>query len=171
MAFDWKKVVRSIAPVIGSIIPGPFGSMALTALSDALLGKPDGTEEEIEQAIKKATPEQIAAIKKADQDFKVKLRELDIDELELHGQDRQSARNLFSVNIYPQMALSGVFIIGYFAILYYVLSGVMSSDTPTDVKMLIAALIGVITGEIPRIMAFWFGSSTGSKEKTAKLAK
>lgn len=170
MSFDWKKVVRSIAPVIGVAIGGPFGGAAASALSNALLGKPEASEEELSQAIEKATPEQLVALKKADNDFKLKMRELGVKESELVYKDIQGARNLFSINIWPQIVLSGIFIIGYFFILYYVLSGVMASDTPNDVKMLIAALIGVITGEIPRIMAFWFGSSTGSKEKTAKMA-
>jgi len=169
MTFDWKKVVRSIAPVIGTAIGGPFGGAAVSALSSVLLGEPEASEEELAQAIERATPEQLVALKKADNDFKVKMRELGVKESELVYKDIQGARNLFLVNIWPQIVLSGIFIVGYFIILYYVLSGVMASDTPTDVKMLIAALIGVITGEIPRIMTFWFGSSMGSKEKTAKL--
>jgi len=44
MAFDWKNVVRSVAPILGNAIGGPFGGAAVSALSNALLGKPEATE-------------------------------------------------------------------------------------------------------------------------------
>jgi len=53
--------------------------MATKAISEALLGKPDGSEVELLQAAERATPEQLLALKKAEQDFAVQMRELDID--------------------------------------------------------------------------------------------
>lgn len=169
MDFDWKSIVRTVAPFIGGSLGGPVGAAAASAISKALLGKDSATDNELEEAIRNATPEQLAELKKIDNDFKVKMAELGFSEKELHYKDRQGARKLFEVNIYPQIVLSAVFITGYFIILYFVMGGLMSSDMAIEVKMMVATLIGVLTGEVPRIMSFWFGSSTGSKEKTAKL--
>ena len=67
--------------------------MATRAISEALLGKPDGSEAELPEAAAKATPEQLLALKTAEQDFAVKMRELDIDLERIANADRDSARN------------------------------------------------------------------------------
>jgi hypothetical protein len=38
-----------------------------------------------------------------------------------------------------------------------------------EMLVLVSTLLGVFTGEVPRIMAFWFGSSTGSKIKDSAM--
>jgi hypothetical protein len=53
--------------------------MATRAISEALLGKPEGTEEELQRAAASASPEQLLALKQAEQSFAVQMRELDID--------------------------------------------------------------------------------------------
>jgi len=73
------NLVRTVAPSIASAVGGPLAGMATRAISDALLGKPDGTEQELAEAAAKATPEQLLALKQAEQDFAIKMRELDID--------------------------------------------------------------------------------------------
>jgi hypothetical protein len=73
------NLVRTVAPSIASAVGGPLAGMATRAISEALLGKPDGTEAELTEAAAKATPEQLLALKTAEQDFAVKMRELDID--------------------------------------------------------------------------------------------
>ena len=87
------NLVRTVAPSIASAVGGPLAGMATKAISEALLGKPDGTEEELAQAAIKATPEQLLALKKAENDFALQMRELDIDLERIAGADRDSARN------------------------------------------------------------------------------
>lgn len=66
----------------------------------------------------------------------------------------------------PQIVLSGVFIIGYFAVLLVLLTG--NADISGPSKEVVLILLGLLTREVPTIMQFWFGSSIGSKDKAAK---
>lgn len=159
----WKDILRTIVPSVGNMLGGPLGGMATKFIAETLLGKPDASEEELEQAVLNATPEQLLKLKQSERDFKTKMKELGIDEFSLEIEDRKSAREMFKFNMWPQVCLSGLFITGYFAVLILMLiKGLkMSSD--------FMLVFGVITAAIPMILQFWFGSSTGSKEKTAKL--
>jgi len=168
MAFDWKNVVRNVAPILGTAIGGPYGGAAVSALSNALLGKPDASEDELSHAIEKASPEQLVALRKADNDFKVKMEELGIRKEELVFQDIAGARKLFQINIWPQIVLSAFYTVGYFTVLILLMTKTI--DLSAEMQPTFNIILGVLTAAIPMILQFWFGSSNGSKDKTAKLA-
>ena len=48
---DWKSVVRTVAPTLATALGGPLAGAAVQALSVALLGRPDGTEQEVAEAV------------------------------------------------------------------------------------------------------------------------
>jgi hypothetical protein len=56
-----------------------------------------------------------------------------------------------------QVGLSTLFIIGYFAVLVLFLTGHIR--TPPDWKDQLGVLLGVITGSLTTIVAFWFSRS------------
>ena len=166
--FNWRALVGTVAPTLGSALGGPLGGMAGAILSKIVLGKEKGTEAELATALANVTPEQLLAIKKADQDFAARMKELDIDVFRLETADVQSARSLFSVNYWPQMTLSALFVGGYFVIMALYISGRVS--IPPEIKDTVTVLIGIMSASVTAIMAFWFGSSFGSREKTQALA-
>jgi len=43
-------------------------------------------------------------------------------------------------------------------------------DLSAEMQPTFNIILGVLTAAIPMILQFWFGSSNGSKDKTAKLA-
>jgi hypothetical protein len=159
----WKETLSAVAPVLGAALGGPVGGVASKFIADKLLGKPDADIEEIEQAILTSSPEQLSKLKELDNQFKVEMKKLNIDIFALEVEDRGSARQLFKVDKTPQMALSGLFIIGYFVILGLLLSGSIAISEQLEAPIML--LIGLITREVPTIMQFWFGSSSGSKDK------
>lgn len=165
---SWKELVRTVAPTIGAALGGPAGGMAVKYLAENLLGQPDATEKDVADFVLGASPEQMLAIKKADQNFSVAMRQLDIDVFKIEIDDRKSARELFKVNIWPQIILSALFIVGYFGVMG---SLVWAHDAHINDRIfgILNTVIGVLTAAIPMILQFWFGSSQGSKEKTAKL--
>lgn len=163
----WKDIVRKLAPTLGAALGGPLAGAGVKFIADKLLGKPDANEGDIASFILGASPEQLAELKRIDNDFAVKMRELEIDVFKIEVEDRQGARQLFNVNMWPQIILSALFLVGYFTLLGLLISG--SLALPQDTLTLVTALIGVITAGVTGIMQFWFGSSAGSKEKTAKL--
>lgn len=165
---SWKEIVRSVAPTIGTALGGPMAGMATKFIAEKMLGNKDAVEQEIQEFVLNASPEELVKLKELEQQFILDMKQLDIDVYELEVKDRDSARKLFEVNIWPQITLSTVFVLGYFGVLYFLMSGtdpqsLVQNPTMTGV---FTTVLGVLTAAIPQILNFWFGSSLGSKEKT-----
>lgn len=64
----------------------------------------------------------------------------------------------------PQLLLSTLFIVAYAALVYVIVIGdVETSDSTMPVLLII---VGSLTSSMTSVMSFWFGSSSGSKEKS-----
>lgn len=159
-----KAVIAAVAPTLGAALGGPLGGLAGQVLGGIVTG-----DTSVEKAILEQKPETLLALKKAEQDFVVRLKELGIEEDKLVFNDRANARELAKVDMGPHKLLSLVFIGGYFLILAAFFVGKIEIDQSMREPFLI--LIGVITANVPSIMQFWFGTSSGSKEKTDLLAQ
>ena len=72
---DLAKRVSTVAPWIGTALGGPLGGMAVEAAANAL-GLSDKTVDSVKQALAGVTPEQMLALKKADQDFALQMQAL-----------------------------------------------------------------------------------------------
>ena len=161
------NLVRTVAPSIASAVGGPLAGMATKAISEALLGKPDGTEEELAQAAIKATPEQLLALKKAENDFALQMRELDIDLERIAGADRDSARNReIKTKDWTPKILAGGITVGYFGVLFYMLTHGLPTTGGSEAMLVMLGTLGTAFGGV---MAYYFGSSAGSKEKTEAM--
>lgn len=162
--FDWKGLLRTLAPTAATLLGGPLAGMAVKALGDAI-GVPDATQAQIEQALQSGqlTGDQIAAIKLAEQNLNLELKRLDIKVEEIHAADRNSARQMQSNNksIIPGI-LTTITVGGFFALLIGAAMGKLTL-TGSDVMML---LLGVLARETAGVYQFWFGSSSGSQRKT-----
>ena len=67
-------------------------------------------------------------------------------------------------NLIPQLLLSTLFICAYAALVYIIVVGdVETSDSTMPVLLII---VGSLTSSMTSVMSFWFGSSSGSKEKS-----
>jgi hypothetical protein len=166
---DWKNVLGAVAPTVATALGGPLAGMAVKAIGGAL-GIDEPTQVKIEEAITSGnmTGEQLAALKQADTDFKLKLRELDIKEEELHVMDRKSARDMqVATRSWVPAALSVITVSGFFFLLGGSAMGKLQL-TGSDVMML---LLGVLARETASVYQFWLGSSSSSQNKTDLLAK
>jgi len=168
---DMSKIgglLGQIAPTIATAIGGPVAGMAVKALAGALGLTQDASADDIQTAMMSATPEQLAAIKKVDADFKVQMKELDIDLERIAAGDRDSARNMqMHTNDWIPRAMAIMVTFGFFGILTWLLTkGVPPTGSETLIYML-GALGTAWTG----IVQFYFGSSAGSKAKTDALVQ
>ena len=167
--FDWKGVLNTVAPTIATALGGPLAGMAVKAIGGAL-GVDQPTQAKVEEAIASGnlSAEQFAALKQADTDFKLKLRELDIKEEEIHAEDRKSARDMQTATRSKVPAiLSVITVTGFFFLLGGAALGKLTL-TGSDVMML---LLGVLARETASVYQFWLGSSSSSQNKTDLLAK
>jgi hypothetical protein len=157
------NLVRKFAPALAAGLGGPVAGQAVNVLAN-IFGKPGASPTELESLIMGASPEQLADIKRSDQEFELKMNELDIDVFELEIADRDSARELFKINMWPQIALSVIYTLGYFGLIGCLIFDVATIPAGSEGQLL-SGLIGVLTTLQIKIADFWFGSSHGSKLK------
>ena len=160
------NLVKTVAPSIATAVGGPLAGMATKMISEALLGKPDGTEAELVEAAAKATPEQLLALKQAEQDFAIKMRELDIDLERIANEDRNSARNreIKTKDLTPRFLAAAV-TFGFFG----VLSWMIANGLPANGGEAMLVMLGTLGTAWGAIISYYFGSSAGSREKTDQL--
>ena len=166
MEFDWKSVVRVVAPTIATALGGPLTGLGVKAISEAVLGHGDGTEEEISIALQGATPETLAILKKADQDFKIKMKELDVDLAKLDYVDADSARK-------RQMEVKDITpdVLAYILIMSFVgaLMTLFWVVVPSGNEKLIYTMLGSLGTLTIAGCAYFHGSSRGSARKDHML--
>lgn len=159
-------LIGSVAPSIATALGGPLAGMATKALSQALLGNEDGSEDDLKAAMNQANPEQLAALKKIDADFKVQMKSLDIDLERISVDDRKSARSMqVETKDWIPRALAVSVTAGFFAILLYMLV----YGLPTSGNEALLLLLGALQTAWGGIIAFYFGSSSGSQKKDSMI--
>lgn len=168
---DWKNLVSTVAPWIGTALGGPLGGAAIGAVADAL-GLSDKTEASIKAALTGATPEQLMAVKTADQAFAVKMQELgysDIEKLaQLAVENTKDARAMQTATRSRIPAVLAILItVGFFGILIGMLRGWL---TLTDNQALLI-MLGSLGASWGAVVNFFFGSTAESGRKTELLAK
>ena len=115
-------LLGQVAPSLATALGGPLAGVAVKTLSSALFGHEDGTEEQISEAMASATPDQLAAIKKIDADFKVQMKSLDIDLERIAAGDRDSARQMQrETRDWLPKALAVFIVFGFFGILLWMM--------------------------------------------------
>jgi hypothetical protein len=175
---DALNVVTKLAPTIASVAGGPLAGSAVTAL-EAVFGitpKPDvpltDRQSAIAAAISGATPEQLAAMRKADQDYAARMQEAGFKDVEtlasLAVQDRASARQMQTVTkSWPAPFLALFVTLGFFGTLIVMMFVALPQATH-DALML---LLGSLSTAWVSIVAYYFGSSAGSARKSELLAQ
>lgn len=170
--FDFKKIIGAVAPTLGRALAGPLGGMAASAITEALGISPKASEEELLKAVNNATPEQLLALKKADQDFAIRMRELDIDLERLDAEDRDSARQReMKVRDWMPRVLALFIVAGFMATVFAVLLGYVEGMKDPLTATTVGTLIGFVSAKAEQVVAYYFGSSAGSREKTNLLAE
>jgi hypothetical protein len=155
-------LISSVAPTIATALGGPVAGIAVKALSGALFGHENGSQDDIMTALANPTGDQLAAMKKIDADFKVQMKSLDIDLERIAADDRDSARDMQKeTRDWIPRALAVSVTIGFFAILIYMLV----YGLPTTGNEALLLLLGALQTAWGGIIAFYFGSSSGSQKK------
>ena len=161
---DWLK---TLAPMLGTALAGPLGGAAAGFIADKL-GIEGKTVEAVTEALSsgKLSADQVAQLKLAEIDFQKFLKQNNIDLERVHAEDRGSARDMFKVTRSQVPAwLSFIVTVGYFGILLLMMAGkVQLSDSQALLLML-----GSLTTAWGMVMAFWFGTTAGSKTKDATI--
>jgi hypothetical protein len=166
VGIDFKKIIGAVAPTIATVLGGPLAGTAVAALSKKLLGKDGGSEAEIAEALASASPEMLLELKKLDAEFKLEMEKLEIELEKLSTQDRASARaRQVAMKDWTPNILAGVALAGYAVIQFVVLTEPLVPEN----KEIILRTLGTLDMVVVTIIAYFFGSSRGSKAKTDLL--
>jgi hypothetical protein len=156
-------ILKTMAPGLATLVAGPMGGMAVKAIA-AKFGVED-TLEAVTNAIQ------------SDPEAAMKLREIDLKEIEAHAKDRDSARNretaiatsdkapMLNKLVTPVLALG---VVGLSFVLFTILIFV---NVQPEAKDILIYILGVLSAAVTQILSYYFGSSQGSKDKSdeAKL--
>lgn len=162
------QILKTVAPTLALGALGPFGPLAATAISMAL-GTPANDPKAAETALLGATPDQLLALKKADNDFQVQMRQLGIEEAKLSFDDTANARAR-EVAVKDQTPK----IIAYLVILLVLIAegSMFFVGQPKGVDgVVLGRILGTLDSALMLVLGYYFGSSSGSAEKTAALNK
>ena len=168
---DWKSIVSTVAPWIGTALGGPLGGMAVEAAANAL-GIGEKTTDALKNALSGVTPEQMLALKEADQAFALQMQALGFKQVAdmeaLAANDRADARKMqiSQVSNVPAMLSVGV-TLGYFGILI----GMMLGKFNVNDSQALLLMLGSLSTAWGAVMAFWFGTTRDSGRKTELLAQ
>ena len=179
----WNNIGQKLlkfAPAIGGALLGPGGAAggaAIKALAGAFgLAEKEVTPENILDLMN-SDPEFALKAKVADNDFLVKMRELDIKELETRLDDINSARQREveitkatgkkDANLY-MLAWLGV--LGYLGLIIYIIHCGLPKMSP-EIALMVGNLIGIVGAKYSGIYDYFFGSSKGSAEKNQYIGK
>ncbi len=147
-----KSILGTLAPTLGAAVGGPLGGQAGEILSKVL--GVQNNPKTIEHAINHITADQMVELKKAEQEFQLRLKELEVDVYRLETQDVQDARQKFSSDWTPKF-LGVLCLLGFFGYIGLV-TLYPQPDASDDIVMLV---IGSITGIATAVISFYFGSS------------
>jgi hypothetical protein len=164
--FDWKSLVRTVSPVLGSALGGPLAGAAIKLLADKVLGRPDATEDEVAQALAGGTltGEQVLAIKQAELSFQLEMTRLEQGSEIAYLQDVQNARarQVETKDRMPQAILWTLMALyaSQFAAFYLL-------PLPDDdfLRALILRAYATVEVGLTGAIAYFIGSSRGSKRQ------
>jgi energy-converting hydrogenase Eha subunit A len=154
-------LVKNAAPAVATALGGPMAGKAVSMISGML-----GVEDNVDSVTKAL---------QADPNLALKLRELDLKELEVHAKDRDSARQretaiatsehapYINKVITPYLALG---ITGLSFVLFGILIFV---EVKPEAKDILIYILGVLSALVTQVASYYFGSSAGSKDKDEKL--
>ena len=147
-----KNIVGAVAPTLGTALGGPMGGMAANMIAD-VLGVPNNPKS-IEKAMAEATPEQMLELKKVEQDFEVKMKELDVDVFKLETADIQDARGKFSKDWTAR--IMGMATVGGFLSYIFLIT---LQPPEANSEALVNLILGYLGGLASAIVSFYFGAS------------
>lgn len=173
---DILPVINKLAPTIATALGGPLAGGAVAALQSVFGITPEGTtkdqQSQLVAAISGANADQLLAMKKADQDYAIQMQKAgfeNVQELEkIASSDRDSARKReIEVKDNTPKILAYAITIGFFGVLAFM----MLSDVPAGSRDVLNIMLGSLATAWISITGYYFGSTSGSKDKTALLAK
>lgn len=166
MSFDWKQLVKNVAPVLGTALGGPLGGVATKLIADKVLGNPDASEQDIAQVLQNPTPDQLLKIKESEQAFTLELKKLDVEYYKTDANDRADARKANNENNkLTDEIIKGYLVLTLSAILFICIYALIKQDINGVEANIISAILGSAFTALLSMVNFYWGTSKSSAMK------
>ncbi len=154
-------LLKTAAPTVATALTGPAGGAVVS-----MIAKQFGVEDTVEAVTKHL---------QANPDDAIKLKELDLKELEVHAKDRDSAR-IREVELaksehapYINKIVTPVLALGVMALSFSLFATLIFVEVKPEAKDILIYILGVLSAAVMQVLTYYFGSSQGSKEKDDKI--
>ena len=175
---DWKDIGKKVmksAPLIGTVLGGPAGGAigsVISMVGSALGLEPEKTTPNAVNAILTQNPDALLKLRTAEMANKVELQRLALETDRAFLADRSDARGrevavtkITGKRDATLIGLAWLVVAGFFEILGILLA----FPVPEGQSDVVYLLIGCLTTGFLTVLAYFFGSSKGSADKTAAL--
>jgi hypothetical protein len=131
---------------------------------------PQGNEDSITNALATAmaNPDQLLALKKAEQEFQIKMNEMGLDLEKIAADDRASAR---AMQVATKSWIPGVLAVGVSIGFFGLLTMLLLHAPPPSSEKVLDVMTGSLGTAWIMVMGYYFGSSAGSAAKDATLSR
>jgi hypothetical protein len=148
---DLFNLLKGIAPTLATVVAGPLGGAAVTALASKF-----GVSDSVDAVAKAIAGDPAAA---------QKIAELELEYAKLDAADRDSARKneaalatsentpLLNKSVTPILAL--VVVIAWGLIQYHLLTHIV----PNEMREIIIRVLGTLDGALVMVLSYYFGAS------------
>ena len=160
--------LAQIAPTLATALAGPLAGLAVEAVGKAF-GWDEHSTEKVTDLLASATlsSDQVAKIKEVEADLIKQERELGFKFAELEVKDRDSARQReIQTKDNVNRNLAYLIMLSFLGMVACVLAGFAKAES-----VLAGTLIGYVSAKAEQVLAYYFGSTKTSADKTAIIAK
>lgn len=166
---DFKSIAKQVAelglPLLGTALGGPGGALVGKALASAI-GSPSEAPADILKVLTEDSKAKQAAIE-FQANHELELKKLSLQEKQMDNDDRKSARDRevgVKDNTTKVLAYT---VVGSFVLM---VAGALVGYAKVD-SALAGTLVGYLSAKAEQVIAYYFGSSSGSAAKTQLLAQ
>lgn len=165
---DFKDIAQKVAqlglPTVGAALGGPAGALIGKALA-GVIGKPEATAEDVVSTLTYDVEARFKA-REFEAQHELELKKLVIEEKKLENDDRSDARKReSSVKDNTNRILAFTVIGSFVAVVVGSLLGYAKIDSA-----MLGTLVGYLSAKAEQVIAYYFGSTSGSQMKTQLLA-
>lgn len=172
------SALAQIAPTVAGLFLGPLGATGVTELEKVFGITPssgtslDARAAAIQGALSGATPEQIIAMKQADDALKAKFVDAGIQLAEVDAADRASARAMqVSTKDPTPRVLTYLITLACAGVAGIIVAGLSPAFKDPTMAATVGTIVGYLFGELKAATSYWFGTNSGSDQKNALIDK
>lgn len=162
--------LKSLAPLLGTALGGPFGGIAASFIADKL-GLPDKTVSAVTDLLKSGTmtPEQMTGIRMAEIDMQKFMEENQLKREQLAYEDVASARKLLT----DTHSLTPSILTWIIVTITLAAEGALlfNQIPPGADPIIIGRVLGTMDSALVMVLGFWFGANSGSARTKELLAQ